>query len=180
MSSLQDLVDIVNTSADVNVAQLVGTQDGEVVVPTYDWVSFLGQHFRRVPQLKSHHLFIFSSSSPGDVSMKLYSDSDSTHFRILADPSPRELPRHIRPSGLSTERRWYLYNQIREFCREGTEDLVFPHPDPESAPARCQPGTTTPDVDTAINQAPPAKRMRQCKACGGSGHDRRTCTAHTN
>ena len=76
VSSLQDLVDVVNTSAEVNVAQLDGTQDGEVVVPTYDWAFFLGEHFRKVPQMKSYHHFNFSSSSPGDVSMKVYSDSD--------------------------------------------------------------------------------------------------------
>ena len=31
VSSLQDLVDVANTSVDVNVPQLVGTQDGEVL-----------------------------------------------------------------------------------------------------------------------------------------------------
>ena len=124
VSSLQDMVDVVNTSADVNVAQLVGTQDGEV--PTYDWVSFLGKHFRKVPQIKSHHHFEFSYSTSGDVSMKLYSDSSSSNFRMLVDrrwtPSPDELPAQIPPVGLSNERKWYLYNQIREFCREGTKN----------------------------------------------------------
>ena len=133
VSSLQDIVDVVNTPADVNVAQLVGTQDGEVVVPTYDWVSFLGKHFRKVPQIKSHHHFEFSSSTPGDVSMKLYNSSSSSNFRMLVDrrwtPSPDELPTQIPPVGLSNERKWYLYNQIGEFCREGTENLVCPHPD---------------------------------------------------
>ena len=49
VSCLQDVVDIVNTSVDVNVAQLVGTQDEEVVVPTYAWAQFLGEHFCWVP-----------------------------------------------------------------------------------------------------------------------------------
>ena len=44
------MVDVVNTSADVNVAQLVGTV-GEVVVPTYNWLSFFGKHFRKVLQI---------------------------------------------------------------------------------------------------------------------------------
>ena len=44
-SCLQDIADAVNASADVNIAQLAGTQDGEVIVPTYDWAQFLGEHF---------------------------------------------------------------------------------------------------------------------------------------
>ena len=44
--SLQDLVDVVNGSANVNFAQLVGTQEGDVLVPTYDWGSYLSPHFK--------------------------------------------------------------------------------------------------------------------------------------
>ena len=35
VSNLRDLENVVNCSAEANVAQLVGTQSGEVVVPTY-------------------------------------------------------------------------------------------------------------------------------------------------
>ena len=42
ISSLLYMVDDVNTSADVSVGQLVGTPDGEVVVPTYDFPDVLG------------------------------------------------------------------------------------------------------------------------------------------
>jgi len=41
ISSLQDIADVVELSAHVNAAQLVGTQNGEVVVPVYDWSQFL-------------------------------------------------------------------------------------------------------------------------------------------
>ena len=53
VSSLQDLVNMVNTSADVNVAQLVGTEGGKVVVPVYDWVSILKGTFGRCLKLNS-------------------------------------------------------------------------------------------------------------------------------
>ena len=113
------MVDVVNKSADVNVAQLVGTHDGEVVLPTYDWAFCLGKNFRKVLQIISHHHFQFSSSTPGNVSIKLYSDSSSSNFRMLVDrrwtPSPDELPTQIPPVGLSNERKWYLYNRIRDF-----------------------------------------------------------------
>ena len=75
VSSLDDVVEVVNTSADVNVAQLVGTQSGQSVVPIYNWNMFLGAHFRNVPHLKNYHHFIFSASQPGVVVMKEFSDS---------------------------------------------------------------------------------------------------------
>jgi len=107
VSCLQDIVDVVNMSADVNTAQQVGSQDGEVIVPTYDWSTFLGEHFR----MKSYHHFI-SSSTPGVITLKQFSDSTSTNFRILVDdrwaPTPVELTLLILPPGLSNERQWYL------------------------------------------------------------------------
>ena len=73
VSSLQDLFDVVNISADVNVAQLVGTQDGKVIIPSYDWASFLGERFLKVPQMKSYHHFVFSGRSLGRAVLKQFS-----------------------------------------------------------------------------------------------------------
>ena len=44
---LDDIVRVVEGSAVVNHAQLVGTQDGRVLVPTYDWASFFDKPFRQ-------------------------------------------------------------------------------------------------------------------------------------
>ena len=44
-SFLDDVVEVVNSAADVNVTQVVGTQSGEPVVPLYNWATFLGRHF---------------------------------------------------------------------------------------------------------------------------------------
>lgn len=85
VSSLQDIVDIVNKSADVNTAQLVGTQEGEILVQTYSWSTFLGSYFRRIPNITSYHHFTLSSTYPGSVSLKLYSDSDSSMFEMVQE-----------------------------------------------------------------------------------------------
>ena len=45
---LQDLVNVVNTSAEVNHSQLVGTQNGDVVVPTYNWSG--QEHYHRTSE----------------------------------------------------------------------------------------------------------------------------------
>ena len=44
---LNDIVKVVESSAAVNHAQLVGTQDGEVLVPTYDWAKFFDNPFKQ-------------------------------------------------------------------------------------------------------------------------------------
>jgi len=47
---------------------------------------------------------------------------------LLKDPSvyppPAVLPTTIPPEGLSNERKNYMYHEIRQFCKHGTEDLV--------------------------------------------------------
>ena len=43
-----DIAEVVNNSANANVAQLVGTQEGEVLVPFYDWAAMFAPHFRKL------------------------------------------------------------------------------------------------------------------------------------
>ena len=65
VSSLDEIMKVVEESADVNTSQLVGTHDGEVIVPTYDWAGYLCQVFRKLKGIKKYHMFRFSASSPG-------------------------------------------------------------------------------------------------------------------
>ena len=179
VSSLSDIANVVNTSADVNVAQLVGTQCGEPVVITYDWATFLRGHFRTLPQLKKCHHFIFKSANPGEITKKVYSDSVSTTFQMLADedwcPRSHELPRIVSPAGLSPARQWYLYQQIREYCRIGTEDLTCPKPTIYLQSTESHDHQPSSDDADIPSNGPPPKRARRCGKCGGVGHTRRTC-----
>lgn len=61
VSSLYEFATLVDTSSavGVNKAQLVGTHDGKVIVPVYDWVSFLGQYFKKLPGVKKFHTLHF-------------------------------------------------------------------------------------------------------------------------
>ena len=54
ISSLYEFAEMVESSstAGVNKAQLVGTHDGKVIVPVYDWSAFLGQYFCQASQHK--------------------------------------------------------------------------------------------------------------------------------
>ena len=133
ISSLFDLASAVDEStvSGVNVSQLCGLHDGTVLVPVYDWVNFLNKYFKKLPNVKQFHHFHFKRETPGIVYYKQFSDSPESTFLLLkADvvPPPASMPEKIAPPGLDMQRKTYLYNEIREFCREGTEDLIAPSP----------------------------------------------------
>ena len=134
ISSIYELAGMVETSSDigVNKAQLVGTHDNRIIVPVYDWASFLAQYFNRLPNIKRYHHFRFSEDEPGKIYFKENSSSHEQSCMLLKDPLtvPQRgvLPSQIKPEGLSFERRRYLFNEIRQFCKSGTEDLVAPAP----------------------------------------------------
>lgn len=66
VSCLDDIAMVVDQSAKVNTPQLVGTQEGEILVPSYNWSEMLGPHFRKVKNIKTYH-FCFDASMPGKV-----------------------------------------------------------------------------------------------------------------
>ena len=110
---LDDIVNAINQSASINHTHLVGKEDGEVLVPTYDWLTFFASYFKKIPQIKSYHNFLMSSDALGVIQCKQFSDSDIITFNLIKDPAnvpmPGELPPLIVPSGLSNDRQWYLY-----------------------------------------------------------------------
>lgn len=117
-------------SSIVNVAELVGLHNGTVRVPTYDWVTYLKQYFNKLPKIKSYHHFQFDKDYPGTVFCKQCRFSEEIAINLLRNrgqlPQPGQLPAIVNPEGISRERAEYLYKEIREFCRNGTEDLVAP------------------------------------------------------
>ena len=178
VSSLEDIETVVNSSTEVNVTQLVGTQAGETVVCMYDCTLFFREHFRNVPHLKRFHHFSFSAESPRVVSLKEYSDSASTMFVMRFDeewqPAADELLTAITPAGLPLAWQLYLYEQIREYCRNGREDLVCPNPHLANHVHSSDLASTEEDINGRA-VAPHPKRVRRCGKCGIQGHTKRTC-----
>ncbi|XP_078365996.1 uncharacterized protein LOC144650219 [Oculina patagonica] len=134
ISSIYELAEMIegSSSVGVNKVQLVGTHDGRVIVPVYDWASFLGGYFKKIPNILKYHHFRFSVDEPGKVYCKEKRSSAEQSFMLLKDPSvrppPAVLPPEISPEGLNDERKSYLYREIRQFCKFGTEDFVAPAP----------------------------------------------------
>ena len=134
---LSDVANIVDQSATMNCSQLVGDQDGNVIVPSYDWITFFEDHAIKsaLKGIKSFSHFRFISSKPGTVLIRKSCDasgSDEGMIKLLKDtswkPSSSHLPRILISEGLSLTRQWYFYEKIREFCPLEMRDMVCPMP----------------------------------------------------
>ena len=131
---LDDIVREVESSEAVNHAQLVDSQDGKVIVPTYDWARFFDEPFRQraLKGIKSMHHLTFTHSKPGYVIVKDSVDSPEREIQMARDekwtPSPTDLPTIIPPPGLSHERRQYLIDKIREILSGGVPRSCLPQP----------------------------------------------------
>lgn len=57
-------------------------------------------------------------------------DSEEERFNLrLTAELPNELPPLIAPSGLSLDRKWYLYENVRVLCTDSQKrDFVAPKP----------------------------------------------------
>ena len=161
VGSLKGVAEVANKSAECNFAQLVSSEDGTTIVPTYDWTSFFAPHLRKLPGIKKIHHFRMSSSQPGFIFIKEHSDTAEVKFSMLKEPwSPDkdDLPEVIPPRGLSAERQWYLYEQIRPFCPDEDKDTTCPMP---TVP---KPGRSTPAPEEEVEETPcPPKRKRTSK-----------------
>ena len=190
VGGLTDLVGVVNESATINVAQPTGTEDGRVVVPTYDWQQYFATFCSKVKGIKKLHHLRFDSSSPGCVFVKERAGSNEAKHSLVKDknwrPRADELPPTITPSGLPLQRQWYLYHKIREFCPDDLKDITCPRPasDPLHSPFRSPSPTRSPSPSSALSltnpittttNEPPTKRARLCGVCRQSGHNTRTC-----
>ena len=133
---LEDLVRVVNQSADTNTAELVGKEDGTTLVEQFDWAGFFQPYFRRgaFDGIKSWHHLVFSSEKPKHAVVKVYNNSEEKTLSLLSkehpgwNPCPDNLPPVLPPPGLPAERRKYLFDKIREFVPEEHKDTVCPPP----------------------------------------------------
>ncbi|GFR70174.1 hypothetical protein ElyMa_003778100 [Elysia marginata] len=128
VSCLDEMVKVVEDSTHngINRAQLVGTEDGRLFVPTYDWQKFFAAHGKPFKGIKSFQHFKFSSSEPG-ICYARQTTSDLDRSLVL-EASARELssPPFVPPPGLSRERQKYLFNNIRQFVKPEFQDVVCP------------------------------------------------------
>ena len=85
ISSLNEFASVIDRSTvtGVNVPQLCSLHGGSVIVPVYEWVSFLSAYFRKFKNIKKYHHFRFKKEAPGVVFYKQFSDSTEESFILL-------------------------------------------------------------------------------------------------
>ena len=172
---LDDLVTVVQGSAKVNEAQLVATQEGEVLVATYNWSAHFSDKFNQsaFKGIKKFHHLRFDSAHPQCAFVRTVADAPEKKITIMNStwkPTPQDLPPVILPAGLSRERQAYLYDKIREYCRPEVQDAVCPRPVDYEQPNEEDTALGVPDT----SEQPPSKR-RKCTLCQQPGHNRRSC-----
>ena len=117
MWTIYDVASVTESSSSINVAELVGTRDMEVFVPTYNWSSYLETYFKRLKNILDYHHFKASKSEPGVITCQQTVMSEPVKFNLHKDkyhlPKNTVLPEVSQPKGLSEERRTYLFNEIR-------------------------------------------------------------------
>ena len=88
-------MDVVNSSAVVNVAQAVSNMDGSIIVPSYDWTTFLAEHIDKCVGIKSFHYLRFTAEHKGHVFVSEKLDSQKVDMNLLKDdwsPIATDLP----------------------------------------------------------------------------------------
>ena len=87
IACLADLEQVVHESAEANVPQLLVTQDGDVIMPTYNWTSLVAGHLYKLKNINKCQHVTFAASQPGNVCVKLQSDGKDDHISVIINSS---------------------------------------------------------------------------------------------
>ena len=135
VDTIVDIVRVVNESRITghNKPQLIRDLDGKQYVEFYQWTSFLQQFFKPIPNILKFHSFTVNSTQPGVVSMKQNVSSEAMVVNVLKVDHQTILeagmPELSHVKGLDPQRQWYLYEQIRPFCKTTlAADFTSPKP----------------------------------------------------
>ncbi len=100
-----------------------------------DWSSWLLKFFNKLPDITSYRHYRISKKKPGFVFLKKSIEGDEIAVQLLKKEVPFgknkkfRLPSKIIPKGLSLERQWYLYDQIRTHIPdEKDKNMTCPKP----------------------------------------------------
>lgn len=137
VSSLTQLENVVKSSTPSGLNQTIttGTENGTVLVPMHDWLSyFQNKNWKACKDITKYAHFHFSTTNMGVVETKQTLEGRTIKNRIACDVTPdsvADFPEQIQPEGMTFQRKKYLYKKIREYCEDEYKDLLCPHPGEE-------------------------------------------------
>ncbi len=117
-----------------NVCQLYSDNNQPTVVYR-NWSDWLAQYFKVIPGITSYHHFKINADERGLITLKTNVDSKEIKMNLINDQgfpynTPTHLPCSLTPEGLSAERQWYLYDQIRMHIPDDQDkDKTCPKPE---------------------------------------------------
>ena len=140
VNSVKDVCSLMSTSK-LLIAEPVGYENGEILVPCYDWQSKF-QGMGKVTGIKKYHHFIFDSKT-SSVTVKEFVSSEQVELSITTDSSihSSDMPPVMVPAGLTVQRQHYLFDKIRPYVSDEFKDTVCPKPkeDKEHSNSRVSP-----------------------------------------
>ena len=128
------------TYAVVNHAQLVGTQDGKVIVPTYDWATFFDQPLRQraLKDIKSMHHLTLTSTKTWPCGLRTASmawkERSSLYRMTIGHLQPIAYLPPYHPLGCHLNVGNIYLKTFENFCPVECQDLVCPDPVKENTP----------------------------------------------
>ena len=110
------------------IAEAVGTEQGEVLIPCFDWQSkFTGMG--KISGIKKFHHYSFDSSRLGVVEVREYAKSSTVEVEMESNMhQAAAVPETLVPEGLSLKRQEYLFSKIRQYVSDPFKDIVCPKP----------------------------------------------------
>jgi hypothetical protein len=116
------------------LCQSFRNESGEQSYQYYQWDAWLSKYFYNLPDIKKYHHFLFNNKTPGIVVVKESVNGKEYKFNLLRDTKEKntmksERPSILFPTGLSLDRQWYLYKNIREHIPEEIDkNITCPRP----------------------------------------------------
>jgi len=110
------------------IAEAVGTEQGEVLIPCFDWqAKFTGMG--KISGIKKFHHFSCKSNMLGVVEVREYAKSNTVEVETDSNMhQSADLPETVVPEGLSLKRQEYLFSKIRQYVSDPFKDIVCPKP----------------------------------------------------
>lgn len=123
-----------STFAGYNKCHKFNQEEKQKKITYRNWSEWLSTYFKQIKGITDYHHFIIRSENKGFVVLKEDIESEGTLFELLKTPidfksSRMYPPLCLNPPGLSLERQWYLYEQIRmHIPNEVDKESTCPRP----------------------------------------------------
>ncbi len=137
------LVDVIelSTIGGYNRCQRYRVGQGRAVIQFRKWSSWLGQFFRKLPEITKYQHFRIDWNQPGQILVKESVDGEEQAVTLLKQNAPvfgEQSPPVHECKALPAQRQWYLYEMIRPHIpSDADKDATAPEPSvPKPAKAR--------------------------------------------